>query len=114
MNCRDCEEYLQKGITAFRWLERAEEVVTEAENDCVRANDQQVHDAIESLYRLWLGPCEYAEQWIAGVSEDGYFPDNIDEFRGCMTRATQWIRCVDAIRNATLPHEQLSEYANRK
>jgi hypothetical protein len=113
LNCRDCEEFLQKGISAYAWLERAEDTVLQAENDCLREYDQSVHDAIDALHRQWMGPRQRAERWIAELASKHFEPENLAEFRECQQKAEQWIATADAIASATLSHAALSDYARQ-
>lgn len=108
---RDCEDSLQIGIVALRWLERAAETVIEAENDCLVPYSEEVHAAIQRLYEAWLQCGERAEATIGGVIAAGHTPDNLAEFHDCCSRARRWLATQAGIRAATLPHGQLAEYA---
>jgi len=111
MNCHDCEEVLQRGIGAFRWLERAEETVVQAENDCLAPYSPEAHAAIEELYRLLTRQMGVADAHARQVIAGGFTPDNLAEFHDCQARAKAWVDTQAAIHAATLPHESLTEYA---
>ena len=83
MECRDCEDFLQLGIGAFKWIQRAEDSIRTAVCDGIVAFDVEIDKAITRLYHSWLGPCPDAEKWIKAQIDRGYRPDNLDEFRKC-------------------------------
>lgn len=81
MECWNCQEWLQKGIDAFRWLQRAEEAFTQAEFHGVHVMTAEERETIEALYVAWLVPCDSTDKWIATLVERGYSPNNLNEFR---------------------------------
>ncbi|MFO1019106.1 MAG: hypothetical protein U0903_00175 [Planctomycetales bacterium] len=81
MNCRDCEEFLQKGINAFKFLRYAEEVMRQADYRGIEPFTGDLRETVGRLYRAWFGPCEMAEQWIETLGGQGYFPENLKAFR---------------------------------
>ena len=81
MECRDCEEWLKRGIDAQFWLCRAEEIMRAADEDGLCEFDTEMRRALDCLYEMWLRPCEFAETWIASLATRGYTPDNLGEFR---------------------------------
>ncbi|MCE9555512.1 MAG: hypothetical protein K8T91_19365 [Planctomycetes bacterium] len=83
MECRDCESFLQLGIDAFRWLNRAdEEIRSRIYKGKVQFN-QDVDDAIGILYEAWLGPCDVVQQCIKKQVERGFDVENLTEFQAC-------------------------------
>jgi hypothetical protein len=111
MDCHHCEEFLQRGIAAYRWLERAEETVVQAETDCLLPFSPEAHAALDNLYRLLLRRFDEAESHARQVVADGFTPDNLAEFRECHARLSSWLMTQAAIEAATLPHESLTQYA---
>lgn len=83
MDCRDCEAFLQLGIDAFHWLNRADCQTRLAVFEGRAAFDPEFDEALGNLYQMWLRPCEIAERWISVQSQRGYTPDNLAEFREC-------------------------------
>ena len=81
MECRDCEEHLQQGIDAYKWLRRAEETLREADYEGILTFSKDLEMAIDTLYKAWLGPAEHAERWIKALRQKGYTPDNLNDFR---------------------------------
>lgn len=81
MECRDCEEFLKKGMDAFKWLRCAEETMREADYEGLYEMTAEVRSALDRLSAAWLTPCEFAETWISSLAERGYAPDNLKEFR---------------------------------
>lgn len=81
MNCRDCEEFLQKGINAFKFLRYAEEVMRQADYRGIESFTEELRETVGKLYGAWSGPCEMAEKWITALDKEGYVPDNLKAFR---------------------------------
>ena len=83
MACRDCEDFLQMGIDAFRWLQRAEENIRDGAMSGAVSFNLEVDEAITRMYEKWLGPCDDAEMWVAEQLRQGFTPDNLNKFRAC-------------------------------
>lgn len=81
MDCRDCEAFLQLAIDAFHWLNRADCQIRLDVFEGRAPHDPSVDEALTTLYRLWLRPCDTAERWISLQLQRGYTPDNLDEYR---------------------------------
>lgn len=80
MACRDCEDFLRLGISAYHWLNRAEDILRESIYAGERQDDPGLSDALDTLYSTWLSPAEVAKDWIEKLSDMDYMPDNRDEF----------------------------------
>ena len=80
MKCRDCEELLQSGIDAYRWLTRADETIRQA---AIEGFDvpPEVVTALATMYRAWFKPCRYAEERIRDQERQGFAVTNVDAFR---------------------------------
>lgn len=83
MDCRDCETFLQIAIDAFDWVARADADVRLAVYEGEQEYDPSFDEALLSLYRRWLDPCERAQSWIAVQQKRGFVLDNIGRFRVC-------------------------------
>lgn len=83
MECRDCEDFLQLGIDAFRWIQRAYDHMRQCVYDKKVAFSQEAENAVTDLYASWLLPCNHAQKWAQIQLDRGYYPDNLDEFRQC-------------------------------
>jgi len=81
MECRDCEDWLRKGIEAYRWICRADHALATADQLGVREMTDVDSSAVSLLYRRWLENCEPAEHWIADLHQRGWEPENLLEFR---------------------------------
>lgn len=81
MACRDCEDFLQLGLDAFKWISRFEEEIRSAAYNGKVEIDQNLVGELTALYADWLGPCESAEQRIETQRVAGFVPSNADEFR---------------------------------
>lgn len=99
MDCWDCQDYLQLGIDAFRWLKRAEEVIRDAVyQGALAGQERKFEHSLRTLYGAWLQPCDAAEQWAAQHIARGL--SNLDEFRKCRQDAEErynqkaWLRLV--------------------
>lgn len=95
MDCRDCEAYLQIGIDAFEWLIRADENFRAIVFSEKAEYDPRIDQAIQSLFRAWLPPCEFANQWIDSQLQSGYHPDNLAKFRECERQVRSIVRSLD-------------------
>lgn len=91
LECRDCEDFLQLGIDAFRWLNRADESIRLAVFAGYPHNEA-ADNALAALYKAWLDPCVPAERWIAIQEERGYHIDNLTEFRNCVAEVEALVR----------------------
>ena len=80
MKCRDCEDLLDCGIEAYKWLRKADETLREAAKAGFDVT-VEVRDALDLLYRTWLGPCKHAERRIQEQQEAGFEVSNLAEFR---------------------------------
>ena len=56
-----CERFLTAGITAHKWLCRAEESLHAAVEHGITPHDPTLDEAVDGLYRRWLAACERAE-----------------------------------------------------
>ena len=83
MECLDCEDLLELGIGAFKWIGRAEQSWRSKIYEGEATYDGKTDYAITALYEAWLKSCEYAEQNITIQIQRGYYPDNLDKFRSC-------------------------------
>jgi hypothetical protein len=91
MECRDCEEFLQKGIDAYKWLSRAEEAFLQADADGVIELTDEIEQSVKKLYEGWQQPCTFAEKWIATLTQRDYCIDNLPEFRHCCSLVRDWL-----------------------
>lgn len=83
LDCRDCEAFLQMGIDAFDWLERAEHALRAAAAEGAFDYTAEVVEKFKSLAKWWLRPCDRAERWIKVQLERGFSIANLDRFRQC-------------------------------
>lgn len=83
MDCRDCEAFLQLGIDAFTWLIRADRDIRSAAFDKKIEWGEQFDEAFEALFRSWLEPCGFADDWIKVQLQRGSSVDNLAKFREC-------------------------------
>lgn len=95
MDCCDCEAFLQLGIDAFDWLVRADTVIRQAIYRGVYAHDPQVEAVLQDLFRSWLEPCEYAEQWIQLQECRGSPVANLSKFRECREEVRAIVESFD-------------------
>lgn len=81
MECRDCEDFLRRGIEAARFLRIAENIFRDADYRGIAKFDADLQRSIESLYVAWFSSVETAEKWIHNLDLRHYVPDNLAEFR---------------------------------
>ncbi len=94
MKCRDCEEFLDTGIRAYKRLRQAEEMAQEAAREGIEVSPN-VAAAIKVLYRSWLRPCARAEQRILEQDQAGYQVSNLADFRGACEDVKKRIQAFD-------------------
>lgn len=80
MECRDCESFLQLGIDAFDWLNRADEEVRKLIYAGKIQYDKEFDEALLFMYQRWLHTCEFAKQLIKSQQERGFQIDNLGAF----------------------------------
>lgn len=95
MDCRDCEDFLQLGIEALKWLQRAEEELRLSVYSGERQNSIELSDSLDRMYHMWLMPVHSAEQWVAIQATRGYTPDNLYEFRQSCEQAREVVENRD-------------------
>ena len=104
MDCRDCEAFLQLGIDAFNWVIRADQVTRQVmfsgDSDFV---PDDVEAAIRALCKLWLKPCDRANQWVAVQHSRGFKVDNLDAFRNCCVEMRAIVKAQETEGNEDLP-----------
>ena len=94
MACRDCEDFLESGIEAFKWLRRADLTLREAAVAGIQVPDD-APEAIASLYRAWLVPCPHAQQRIKQQVERDFRLRNLREFQEACEYVKQQVRLLD-------------------
>lgn len=88
MACRDCEAFLDAGIVAFEWLQRADRILREAAKEGIDV-DENTPNIIGTLYRVMLRSVGRAQKLIAEHQAKGYELDNLDRFLG-LNQARIW------------------------
>lgn len=91
----DCESYLQLGIDAFHWLCRADTAIRQAVYQDEATFDTEVQASLESLFRIWLAPSDFAERWIARQTAGGVEIGNLTEYRSCRDEVLAIIKHLD-------------------
>ncbi len=101
MDCYDCEAFLQLGINAFEWLQRADIVIRKALYNEVYKYDPGVETALRELCRCWLKPCEDAFAWIVVQENRGFEVSNLSKFRDCCTEMKAIVESISE--ESTMP-----------
>jgi hypothetical protein len=91
MECRDCEDFLQAGIEAYKWLRQADESLREAAKAGFDVGEE-AKQALDTLYRCWLDPCEHAERRIQEQQKVGFPIANLPAFREACTFVERQVR----------------------
>jgi hypothetical protein len=81
MECRDCEDFLKKGIAASKFLRMTDDIFREADAKGLASYDDEIRNAVQSLYVAWFNPIESVENWVQYLAARDYVPDNLEEFR---------------------------------
>ena len=79
MECRACEEFLDAGIAAYKWLKHADETIREAARQGFEVSAETV-ETLKLLYRQWCVPCRHANKLIADQKANGFSIRNLREF----------------------------------
>ena len=109
IDCRDCEDLLQLGIDAFKWLGRADRVIRSAVYRGLAEYDPSLDVALAALYAEWLKPCTFAEGWIAQQEQRGFRVDNLAEFP---SSCCEEVRAIVEAHEGTLENDALVELRN--
>jgi len=110
MDCWDCEAFLQLGIDAFAWIEKASEQVRRDIASGDLEPNAESDESLDWLYRDWLKPVDCTEKWIARQIERGYRPANLVSFRSCVEKVRIVVGDADKMAELALrvpPPEQL-------
>lgn len=91
MECRKCEEKIQYGIQAFKWLVRAEETIREALYRNLIPPTRDPREALHTLYTAWLEQFEGVSEKIARHKEAGYECSGAAELYECANRVQEWL-----------------------
>ena len=94
MECRNCEDFLELGINAFKWLTQADETIRQAAIEGLEVSEN-IPEVIATLYRAWLRPCDRAEALIKEQRERGFRLKNLNEFRDACDFVRQQVRLMD-------------------
>jgi hypothetical protein len=105
MQCLDCQDALEKGVHAFEAIRRADDVLREAAGEGIPVSEQLIA-FVESLYELWLTPCELVEQWIRELEARGYRPDNLDKFREASRQVRRSLAVIASLKAIDSIHTQ--------
>jgi hypothetical protein len=95
MECLDCDDLLKVGIDAFQWLVRADEVIRSAVYSGMEY-DAESDQILQRLFREWLAPCEWVNQWIAVHQQRGYDLAHLEAFRKCEQEVRSIVKSMDA------------------
>jgi hypothetical protein len=79
MECRACEQFLNTGIEAYKWVKHADDVLREAARQGFEVKDECV-EVLNLLYRQWLVPCRHAMKWVETQQANGFVIGNLEEF----------------------------------
>lgn len=108
MECRDCEDFLARGVQLLQWIENLDAKFREADARGCFDYSRQFYNAVTELYRAWLVPCDHANAWISKVGGIGYTPDNLADFQSACecVRATiedrEWLARSEAALHTSL------------
>lgn len=83
MDCRDCEDFLDRGIHAFHALIRADQFLRLAVAEGSLKYNPAIEHALEDLFRAWLGPCDRAQRWVDSLQQQGFEVSNVEAFKQC-------------------------------
>ena len=90
MECRDCEDHLEKGIVAVKWVRQAEETISEAiRAGLIEFSPNRLSEIMRALLGAWLKSADKAEEWIGKLSECGHRPGNLEAFRAVASEARE-------------------------
>ncbi len=94
MQCRDCEEFLEAGIEAQKWLRQSANVLREAARAGIEVS-RDAKEALDHLYRAWLRPCPNAEARIREQEERGFKVANLAEFQAARDHVMTRVQAMD-------------------
>ena len=80
MACYTCEDFLEAGIQAEKWLRKADETLREAARLGINTPDE-ARAEIDKLYARWLLPCPAADEMIAHFQARGFQISRLQAFK---------------------------------
>lgn len=81
MECRDCEEMLDRGMRAYKWLMTCDETRQAADARGLMEYRGELYEEVTNLFRQWLVSARHAEQWIRQLEQRSYAPANLPQFQ---------------------------------
>jgi hypothetical protein len=90
-DCYKCDEYLEDGIKAFKFVNYGEMVLREAAYRGLRPWTIEVDNTLKALFAFWAKTADEAELWIARIQKNGYELEHLAEFRKCREAVDEWI-----------------------
>lgn len=79
----DFQAFLQTGIDAFHWIERADQSIRTAIYQEAADGASQGLNQIDGLLTDWWQACGFANRWIDEQAQRGHEPENLAQFREC-------------------------------
>jgi hypothetical protein len=91
----DYDDYLAKGVVAFRWIVRAEEVIRTAVDCGLLEFSDELRKRFETLYDGWLESCQRVETWAVDLPSNGHSAEHLADFNACCDEARAWVEQND-------------------
>ena len=80
LECRDCEEMLERGLRAYKWLMTCDESRQAADARGLLDYRGELYEEVTNLFRQWLESARQAERWILRLEQQCYTPANLSQF----------------------------------
>jgi hypothetical protein len=105
--CAECEEAIAIGLQAWQWIERAEAILLEGEDENILDYSPEAHAELHREYAQWLASSEQllrvGERHVAA----GFALRRFAELQVAADRVRQWLATQAAIEASPLTHDEL-------
>lgn len=119
LDCWNCQAFIQLGIESYEWLIKADMMFRKCFYSGKIEYDANIEGMLEELFRRWLVPCKFANEWIDEQYKRGFVLENLKEFRKCEEEMIAIVGAFDEADDLPeamhkLQEEALKEHANGK
>ncbi len=80
MDCRDCEEVLDRGLRAYKWLMTCDETRQAADACGLIDYRGELYEEVTGLFRQWMDSARHTQEWIRRLEQVRYAPANLPKF----------------------------------
>jgi hypothetical protein len=110
--CQECEDAILVGLQAWRWIERAEEILLEGEDENIVAYSPEAHAELHREYTQWLAASDQLLRVGQRHVAAGFKLPRLAELQVAADRVRQWLATQAALEASPLTHDELLRRAH--